>query len=85
VRLTKRDVEAMLARYDDAPIEALTVALRKLLDQQNATWGQLIAGGPFSDERRQRLLGADEAALDTLLGQLNELRTLHHRRDGYGS
>ncbi len=75
-RLSKFDVEVLLAGYDNDPVAALTQALAKVLDRAGATWVELIAAAPFPAERRQRLLEFTTAALDDLLRELNELRTL---------
>lgn len=75
-RLSKFDVEVLLAGYDDDPVAALTHALAKVLDRAGATWVELIAAAPFPAERRQRLLAGTTDALDELLRELNELRAL---------
>jgi len=74
--LRKRDVEAMMARYDHDPVVALTEALRMVLDQPNADWSQLLHAAGFSDRRRRSLEQLDPDALDELLTELNELRTV---------
>lgn len=75
-RLRKIDVERLLAGYDDDPIEALTIALRIVLESPSASWSGLVTEAPLSSERRAALLRADQAALDALATELNELRTL---------
>ena len=75
-RLNKFDVEAMLNGYDANPVAALTSALAKVLDRPGADWGSLVAAAPFDDSRRALLLAGDQAALDRLVADLNELRTL---------
>lgn len=75
-RLTKRDVETLLAGYDADPVEALTVALRRVVDQPDATWPDLLAAAPLTDTRRAALLLGEQGALDELAAELNELRTL---------
>jgi hypothetical protein len=77
--LRKRDVEALLATYDDDPFAALTAALRIVLDRPDADYRTLVATGPFDDERRTRLLVGDVATLDALASELNETRRLGHR------
>ena len=74
--LRKRDVEALLDRYDDDPVGALTIALRRVLAQPEATWLELLDAAPVSAERRRALAAHDQDALDTLARELNELRTL---------
>ena len=77
-RLSKRDVEALLAGYDAAPIEALTAALRIVLDRHDGLWPELIAAAGFSDTRSAALLVGEERALDGLAAELNEQRELQH-------
>ena len=97
-RLTKRDVEALLERYDDDPIGALSTALRRVLgdgsddrghpsgvtDASGAGgvtddvtgWARLVRSAGFDPERTAALVAGDQAALDALAAELNELRTL---------
>lgn len=75
-RLRKRDVEALLATYDTDPIRALTAALRHVLSLPEATFDQLVGAAPLHDERRALLLTRDVGALDELVAELNEQRTL---------
>jgi hypothetical protein len=74
--LTKRDVEHLLTAYDDTPVEALTVALRVVLDRADLDFTALVKLAGFSCARRIRLQAQDASALDELLTELNELRTL---------
>ena len=74
--LRKRDVEALLDRFDDDPVGALTIALRRLLGRPDATWPELLDAAPLSPDRRHALASADQDALDALAGELNELRSL---------
>ena len=74
--LRKRDVEALLDRFDDDPVGALTIALRRVLGRPEATWSELLAAAPLSPDRRQALAAGDQDALDALARELNELRTL---------
>lgn len=74
VRLKKRHVERLLASYDADPVGALTAALRVALDLPDASWPALLAAAPIDAARRQRLLSADESALDQLVTELNEFR-----------
>ncbi len=75
-RLTKRDVETLLAGYDRDPIDALAAALRIVLDAPDASWPELVAGAGFTDTRRAALLIGEEGALDALAAELNEERSL---------
>ncbi|MGD9702195.1 MAG: hypothetical protein AB7Q42_13475 [Acidimicrobiia bacterium] len=74
--LRKRDVEALLGRFDDDPVGALTTALRKVLDRPDATWEELLDAAGLPDDRRRALAHSDQDALDELARDLNELRTL---------
>jgi hypothetical protein len=76
IRLNKRDVERLLADYDEDPLGALTTALRIMLEQPDAAWPALIAAAPVTAGRRQLLLDKDQQALDALVAELNELRGL---------
>jgi hypothetical protein len=75
-RLTKRDVEALLTAYDADPVAALTVALRRLLDRDDASWPELVGAAPLTDTRRAALLVGEQRALDGLAAELNEARSL---------
>jgi len=75
-RITKRDVERMLADYDADPVAALTAALRTTLAIPHATWASLLDAAPIDPERRRRLASGDLAALDQLAVELNERRCL---------
>ncbi len=75
-RLTKRDVETLLASYDADPIGALSAALRIVLQRPGAAWPELIEAARFSDTRTAALLLGEERAFDALAAELNELRKL---------
>jgi hypothetical protein len=79
-RLSKRDVEALLTTYDADPVAALEQALRRMLDDGQASFDELIERltqvGDLSPARRRALLERETAALDTLAAELNETRTL---------
>ena len=74
--LRKRDVELLLDRYDTDPVAALTDALRVALDRPDLEFTALVKLAGFSCARRIRLQAQEPAALDELLTELNELRTL---------
>ncbi len=74
--LKKADVEALLSDYDHDPVAALRRALALVLDLPDASWPQLLKAAPFTCARRIRLQVADQAALDELAAELNELRAL---------
>jgi hypothetical protein len=76
-RLTKSDVEALLASYDADPVGALTTALRTTVERPLANWDELLADPAFSAAERAALSGHQTAALDALLARLNEERELH--------
>lgn len=73
-RLTKFDVERLLAEFDTEPVAALTAALQRVLDRPGDRWEQLLDLAPLTHDRRRRLLAADAAACDELAAELNELR-----------
>ena len=73
-RLDKAHVEALLADYDAAPIESLTIALQVALDLPTLDWAALLDLADLPDERRQQLLRGDPVALDELAAELNEVR-----------
>lgn len=75
-RLTKRDVEELLASYDADARTALTAALARVLDLPNASWAQLLDAAPFTETRRAALAAGDQRELDRLAAELNEMRTL---------
>ena len=75
-RLRKRDVEALLDTYDTDPIGALTTALRQVFAEPSASFESLVNRAPFDDARRAALVAGDVDALDELLAELNEARTL---------
>lgn len=73
-RLSKANVEALLATYDAEPITALTAALRVALDAPSLEWAQLLQLADFPADRRRRLRAGHPDALDRLAADLNELR-----------
>ena len=75
-RLNKFDVEALLGDYDRDPIAALSRALAKVLARPVEPWADLVAAAPLDSDRRQALLGLDQTALDNLLRELTEQRSL---------
>ena len=75
--LRKRDVEALLAGYDDDSVGALTIALRRVLDRHDASFAELVVAGGFDESRQGALLARDVGALDALAAELNERRRLH--------
>jgi hypothetical protein len=76
MRLSKAQVEALLANYDAHPVSALTIALRTVLDAPTLGWSELLERADISAVRRQRLLADEPSALDALAAELNETRTL---------
>ena len=75
-RLSKFDVEVLLDDYDRDPIAALSRALAKVLDRPVEPWADLVAAAPLDSDRRQALLALEQTALDNLLRELNEQRSL---------
>jgi hypothetical protein len=78
--LRKRDVEQMLTDYDHDPVAALTTALRTTLDHPELEWTALVKLAGFSCARRIRLQAEETAALDELLVELNEQRSINAER-----
>lgn len=76
-RLTKGDVVRLVDGYDADPVGALSDALRRVLDaDDSADWSALLALAPLDAERRAALEEFDQRALDELLVELNEQRSL---------
>jgi hypothetical protein len=75
-RLAKRDVELMLATYDEDPIDALSRALSILIGREGLGFDQLLVEAGLSEARTALLMGREQRALDELLAELNERRTL---------
>jgi ribosomal protein S13 len=75
-RLKKLDVERLLADYDADPVGALTVALRVVTGIGDARFPELLVAAGVSEARQQRLTTHDPDALDDLVRELNELRTV---------
>lgn len=78
--LRKREVEQMWQRYDTDPVGALSDALRRVLDTDEADWTALVKRAGFTCARRILLQARDQAALDELARELNELRSLSPAR-----
>jgi hypothetical protein len=80
VRLSKLDVETLLARYDDNPVAAVETALRRLCNRPLAGYdeliGVLVGMGRLTTDRERALLAREVAALDGLAAELNETRSL---------
>lgn len=75
-RLTKRDVESMLETYDDDPVGALSRALVLLVGRDGLGFEQLVVEAGLSEARTALLMAREQRALDELLAELNERRTL---------
>lgn len=75
-RLGKRHVETLLADYDRDPIGALTAALGVITGAPDRSLRDQLALCALPADRTQRLLAGDEVALDELVRELNELRTV---------
>ena len=74
--MNKWQVESLLADFDVNAIQALTGAMRRVLDRPRATWNELIVAANFDQARAELLRSGDQTALDQLLTELNELRTI---------
>ncbi|MFM8310792.1 MAG: hypothetical protein ACKOAZ_02725 [Ilumatobacteraceae bacterium] len=75
-RLRKADVEALLDRYDDDPVGALIVALRRVLDRPAGRWEELLDASGLPASRVAALRAGDQRSLDELAAELNEQRSL---------
>ena len=75
-RLAKRDVERLLATYDDDPKGALAVALARVLGLTAPTWEEAVRAAGLPAERERTLLAGEQGALDELAQELNESRTI---------
>jgi hypothetical protein len=74
--LRKRDVERLLADYDESPTGALTDALARVLGLSAPAWEEAVRAAALPPAREQALLAGEQAALDELAGELNETRTI---------
>jgi hypothetical protein len=74
--LRKSDVERMLTAYDDDPVGALTAAMRLVFDAPDLGWTELVKVADFTCATRIRLQAGEPAALDALVRELNETRTV---------
>jgi hypothetical protein len=78
--LKKRDVERLMAGYDTDPVGALTAALQVTLERPDLEWTALVKLAGFGCARRIRLQAGETAALDELLVELNEARSVRSER-----
>ena len=74
--LSKRDIEELLDAYDADPVDAVTVALRKIVESADPTWGCLVASVPESVAAQSGLRNHDIDALDAVVKHLVENRCL---------
>lgn len=75
-RLTKHQVERLLEMYDHDPVGAVTEALGSLLGRHGASFDELIVDAGLSEARTALLMACEQRALDELVAELNERRTL---------
>lgn len=73
-RLTKHDVETLMAAFDTDPQAALTTAMRIALGRPHATFEILVGLAPIDSAWRSGALAGHVAALDRLAALLNEMR-----------
>ena len=66
----------MLDSYDEDPIAALTTALSLTLEADQPSWASLVHLAGVTQLQRHALLAHDTVALDELLKQLVENRSL---------
>lgn len=74
VRLKKIDVEQLTHTFDDDPIAALTVALRRTIERPMAEWTELVAALSIDEARKRALIARDTRAIEELLRDLIEMR-----------
>ena len=75
-KLSKRDVEALLAEYDKDPVSSLLSALQLLLPERPSNWEEAISALSIDDAKKQELRSHSIDALDSLVKQLVETRSL---------
>lgn len=75
-KLSKRDVEALLAEYDKDPVSSLLAALQLLLPESPSNWEEAINALSIDDATKRHLLDHSIDALDSLVKQLVETRSL---------
>lgn len=75
-KLSKRDVEALLAEYDSSPTDALLCALKILLPQRPSTWNEAVGLLDIDDATKTALRNENTSALDALVKQFVETRSL---------
>jgi len=74
--LTKKEVETLTLTYDADPVGSLCNAISALLDVPATPWIQLLALLPPAFAESKELMNQDVTALDELVKQLVEQRTL---------
>jgi hypothetical protein len=75
-KLKKAEVESMLDSYDEDPVTALTTALSLTLEADQPSWAYLVQLAGVTELQRNALLAHETVALDELLKQLVENRSL---------
>lgn len=75
-KLKKVEVEAMLDSYDEDPVTALTTALSLILEADQPSWVHLVQLAGKTEVQRNALVAHETVALDELLKQLVENRSL---------
>lgn len=75
-KLSKREVEALLAEYDKDPASALLAALQILIPERPDNWEEAVNSLPLDDATKRQLRDRSLAALDSLVKQLVETRSL---------
>ena len=80
--LNKSDVEKLMDSYDTDPISALARAMRIVLGRHHSSFATLVRLVPELNSDATALIGGDTEALDRLVRQLNEERTLSPKRAG---
>lgn len=74
-RLTKRHVEILMESYDSDPVASLTQALTQIVGAFSS-WDELVEALPVQRQVQERLRAHDTSAMDDLVKQLVEFRSL---------
>lgn len=75
-KLSKRDVEALLSEYDNSPVASLHNALKVLIPDCPSEWSATVDLLNKDDAEKQLLRNGNTEALDALVKQFVETRSL---------
>jgi len=74
--LTKKDIEVLMATYDADPVGSICTAVGTILEVSVTNWQHMMSLLPPSYARSNELTLQKVAAMDSLVKQLVEHRTL---------